>query len=76
LSVLIRLRKQREERGFPPAHLAALQPNLRRVFAITRLDMVWPIFESVEAACAAFDATARAPGDCSDRRRASLSDTL
>lgn len=55
LSVLIRMRKRRKSLDFPPAHFAGMNPVLKRVFRITALDEVWPIFDTVEEACAAFE---------------------
>jgi|GEM_PF-2129413 len=58
LSVLIRLHKRRAILGYPPAHIAGMNPLLRRVFALTRLDGLWPFFETVDEAIAGFSGRA------------------
>ena len=55
ISVLIRMRKRRRSLNFPPVHFAGMRPLLKSVFRITALDHIWPIFDTVEEACAAFD---------------------
>jgi anti-anti-sigma factor len=54
IAVLIRMRKRRLIAGLPAAHFAALNPMLHRVFAIAALDQVFPMFDTVEEARAAF----------------------
>lgn len=55
ISVLIRVHKRRLMRGRPPMHLAAMGPVLRRIFQIAALDQLWPTFDTVEKARAAFE---------------------
>jgi anti-sigma B factor antagonist len=50
LGALVRMRKERAARGLEPAHLVITSPMVRRIFEIVRLDRVWPIHDSLEAA--------------------------
>jgi anti-sigma B factor antagonist len=54
LTVFIRMRKRRLEMNFPPCRLVGLGPNLRRLFKLTRLDAVWPIYETLDEAVRSF----------------------
>ena len=56
LGEMIQLRKRRAELGFPPKHLAGMNHLLRRVFEITTLDRIWPMFPTKQEAAAAFEA--------------------
>ena len=51
---MIQLRKRRARKGFPPKHLAGMNRLLRRVFEITSLDQIWPMFATTQEAYAAF----------------------
>lgn len=55
MSELIGMHKRRLIAGRRPAHIAAINPSLRHVFSIARLDRVWPMFDTVKDACNAFD---------------------
>ena len=50
LGALVRMRKARDARGLGAARLVITSPMVLRIFEIVRLDRVWPIYESVEAA--------------------------
>ena len=50
LGALVRMRKARDARGLGAARLVITSPMVLRIFEIVRLDRVWPIFDSVEAA--------------------------
>ena len=52
LGALVRMRKEREARGFPRAKLVVSSPRVRRIFEIVRLDRVWGIYPSLEEALA------------------------
>jgi anti-sigma B factor antagonist len=54
LTVFIRMRKRRLETNLPPCRLVGLGPNLRRLFRLTRLDAVWPIYETIDEARGSF----------------------
>ncbi|HKU67741.1 MAG TPA: STAS domain-containing protein [Candidatus Baltobacteraceae bacterium] len=54
LTVFIRMRKRRMIANFQPARMVGLNPNIRRLFALTRLDVVWPIYETLDEALASF----------------------
>jgi anti-sigma B factor antagonist len=54
LTVFIRMRKRRMESNFPPCPLVGLSANLRRLFKLTRLDLVWPIYDTLDDALASF----------------------
>ena len=55
LTVLVGLRKRRRENGLPPVRLAIPSTNVRRLFSITKLDTVWPIFASLDEAVQSFE---------------------
>lgn len=55
LSEFVRMRKTRKAAGFPPARFVVTSPNVRKLFAMTGLDQVWPMFESLDDALAAPD---------------------
>ena len=50
LGALVRMRKARDARALGPARLVISSPMVLRIFEIVRLDRVWPIYDSVEAA--------------------------
>jgi len=54
LTVLIRMQKRRVIANLQPARFAGLTPNLRRLFSLTRLDVVWPIYATLDEALASF----------------------
>lgn len=54
ISVLIKIRKARAERGFVPKRFVGLNPSMRHVFKITQLDSIWPLFDDIESACQSF----------------------
>lgn len=54
LTVFIRMRKRRLEKHFPPCRIVGLSPNLRRLFKLTRLDLVWPIYDTLDEAVDSF----------------------
>lgn len=51
LSALAMLRKGRLGLGLAPSAIVA-SPSVRRLLTITRMDRLWPCFETVEAAMA------------------------
>lgn len=50
LTKLATMRKTRAKAGFPPAQVIITSSVILRLFAVTRFDTIWPIFDSVEAA--------------------------
>jgi anti-sigma B factor antagonist len=50
LTVLVRMRKRRHVAGMPPSIFVGLNENLRRLFEITHLDEVWPIYATLAEA--------------------------
>ncbi len=58
VTVLVRLHKQRLAKDLPLMHLARVTPQVTRVFELTDLSTIWPMYETVEDAVAAFSAEA------------------
>ncbi len=54
LSLMVKFRKRRAEKGFEPKRLAGLNASLRHVFKLTQLDTIWPLYEDVETAVGSF----------------------
>lgn len=54
LAVLVRLRKLRMEKGFPPAVLVISSKQILKIFQLTQLDALWDIYGTLEEAMAGF----------------------
>lgn len=59
LSAFVRMRNTRKAAGFAPSRFVIVSPNVRRIFELTGLDNVWPIYDSLEAALRAPDLEVR-----------------
>lgn len=55
ITILVRMRKERAARSYPPAHLVGITRNVERILEICGLDNAWPRFRTVADALAAFD---------------------
>jgi anti-anti-sigma factor len=56
LSEFVVCYKVRQGRGFKPASLVVSSPHVRRIFEITNLAKLWPMFETLDAAKGAIPA--------------------
>lgn len=56
LGVLVGVRVQRRKGGLPPIRLVVVSDQVRRIFAVTALDRVWPIHATLDEALAAVPA--------------------
>jgi anti-anti-sigma factor len=63
LGRLVKMRKEREGRGFRPARIVISSAELRRLFKLVKFDTVWPIFDSLDAAIKDEAATNKATTD-------------
>lgn len=51
---LLRMRRRRSRAHLPVERLVGLSPQLRRLFRITHLDEVWPLFDTLDEALESF----------------------
>lgn len=61
LTALVRMHKRRVISNSGPCRLVGLNTNLQRLFQLTRLDLVWPICQTLDEALASFETAANAP---------------
>lgn len=50
LGRLVKMRKARLEKGFPPSAIVLPSPQLRKLFELVSFDKMWPIYDTVEEA--------------------------
>lgn len=47
-------RRERKDRGFPPARIVLVSEQIKRILNVTALDLIWPIHDTLAEALAAF----------------------
>ena len=62
LRELARSRAIRRSRSLPPAAFVVTSPTVRRIFVLTQLDKIWPIYHSLEEAVGSFGGDDAPPG--------------
>ena len=46
-------RRDRKERGFPPARIVGVSDQIKRILKVTALDLIWPLHDTMDEALAA-----------------------
>jgi anti-sigma B factor antagonist len=47
-------RRDRKDRGLPPARMVLVSEQIKRILKVTALDLIWPIHDTLAEAIAAF----------------------